>query len=188
MHHIDSQRSEISPRHCAIAFCPESGNFARMRRYLFRSTGRVSAGLLAAALLFIGGTPRVLAEPGDIIPALHPSSSMVKTELTEVIEAQLAAFRSGDYPKAYAFAAAEIKEMFALNDFEEMVKTGYPVIAHAKKAVYGLALDGGDEAVITVRVQNANGESAAYQYHLKKQNGHWKIGGVTAVENEGLVV
>lgn len=113
---------------------------------------------------------------------------MVKNELTAVIEEQLAAFRSGDYMKAYTFAASEIKEMFPLTEFELMVKTGYPVIAHSKKVAYGLALDGGDEAVVTVRVQNADGESAAYQYHLIKQDGRWKIGGVTAVENKGLVV
>jgi hypothetical protein len=159
-----------------------------MRRYLSRSTGRVGAGLLAAALLFIGGMGLVAAEPVDPLSSLRPSSNMVKNELTAVIEEQLAAFRAGDYPRAYTLAAAEIKEMFPLSDFEEMVKTGYPVIAHSKRVVYGLALDGGDEAVITVRVQNAAGESAAYQYHLIKQGGRWKIGGVTAVEKTGMVV
>jgi hypothetical protein len=68
------------------------------------------------------------------------------------------------------------------------VRSGYPVIATSKAVVYGLALDGGDEAVVTVRVQDADGESAAYQYHLKKQEGRWKIAGVTAVENKGLVI
>lgn len=118
---------------------------------------------------------------------LHSSSPAVKTELTAVIDAQLAAFRKGDFRKAYTFAAREIQEMFGVADFELMVKSGYPVIASSARAEYGLTLDAGDEAVVTVSVQSGS-QSISYQYHLKKQDGAWKIAGVSEVKREGLVV
>ena len=51
-----------------------------------------------------------------------------------MIEGQLAAFRAGEYAKAYSYAATPIKGMFALEDFEAMVKSAYPVIANSSTA------------------------------------------------------
>ncbi len=117
----------------------------------------------------------------------HPSSADVKSELTTVIDAQLAAFRADDYAKAFTFAASGIKEMFTPADFEGMVRKTYPVIAHSTSVDYGMAFDTGEDAVIYVRVQNTEKKSdAQYQYLLKKEDGAWKIGGVSEVKAEGL--
>ena len=112
----------------------------------------------------------------------------MKQELTAVIDAQLAAFRANDYPKAYTFAAESIQGMFSRERFEEMVRTAYPAIAGSAKAEYGLAFDTGEEAVINVTVENADGQRAQYQYLLKKEDGAWRINGVSEVKSEGLSI
>ena len=128
--------------------------------------------------------PAVRAEP----PSSHVSSEPVKQELTAVIDGQLAAFRAGDYPKAYTFAAGGIKEMFAVENFEMMVKTAYPLIAGSAKAEYGLAFDTGEDAVVNVTVEDAKGQRAQYQYTLSKEKGAWKITGVVEQKPEGTSV
>jgi len=118
----------------------------------------------------------------------HLCTEVVKKELTSVIEGQLAAFRAGDFARAYTFAASEIRGMFPVGVFETMVKNGYPLIAHSTTAHFGLAFDTGNEAVVTVRVIAADDTSIEYQYMLKKESSGWKIAGVFEVKAEGLKV
>lgn len=152
-------------------------------------TSLSGAGAFAAALLLL--TPASYSAqnvPGTGEPILHVSSGNVRDEVTAVIQEQLAAFRSGDYRKAHTFAVSEMRQALGVVEFEAMVRVGYPVIANSRSAAFGLALDTGDEAVITVRVQDAGGESIAYQYHLRKEAAGWRIEGVTAVNDKGNVV
>ena len=67
-----------------------------------------------------------------------------------------------------------------------MVKKAYPVVAHSASAEYGAAFDTGTEAVVNVRVLDAEMKSVEYQYLFKKEDDGWMIGGVTEVKSEGL--
>ena len=128
------------------------------------------------------------AESSSAPSAPRRSSDAVKKELSAVIDAQLAAFRANDYPKAYTFAAGGVKTLFPLGDFEKMVRTNYPIIAGSTSAEYGVAFDTGEEAVVNVRIENAEKKSVEYQYLLKKEAGGWKISGVSEIKAEGLSV
>ena len=144
--------------------------------------------VVVVALAFqLAGGPRARAE-AEAPKTPHASTESVKKELTTVIDGQLAAFRANDYTKAYTFAAAEIKSMFALGDFEAMVKKGYPIISRSTASEYGIMFDTGEEAVVNVRVQTAEKQSVEYQYLLKKEADGWKIGGVAEVKAQGLGV
>ena len=134
-------------------------------------------------------TPAAVATPTPM-PATgaHAPAESVKKELTTVIDGQLAAFRANDYAKAFSYASATIQSMFAPEDFEKMVKVAYPVIAHSVSSEYGVMFDTGEEAVVNVRVQDADKKSVEYQYLLKKESGTWKINGVSEVKAEGLSV
>jgi hypothetical protein len=147
------------------------------------------AGAFAAALLLLSSAsyPQPML-PGDAEPILHLSSGSVRNEVRAVIEAQLAAFRAGDYRKAHSFAASEMQQALGVFEFEAMVRTGYPAIAQSRSAAFGLALDAGDEAVITVRVQGPENDSIAYQYHLRKEASGWRIAGVTELKDSAMVV
>ena len=114
-----------------------------------------------------------------------PSTEAMKKELAKVIENQLTAFRAEDYTHAYAFAAAGIKQMINPSEFERMVKAAYPAIAHSASAEYGLTLDSGEEAVVNVRVVSAtDGQAVDYLYTLGKEDGAWKITGVSELRRE----
>ncbi len=152
---------------------------------------RVLPTLVLAVCLACGqavNAPAAPDQPAASPSAPHHSSDALKKELTAVIEAQLTAFRANDYPKAYTFAAAEIKSMFPVEDFEKMVRTNYSVIAKSTDTEYGVAFDTGEEAVVNVRIQNAEKKSVEYQYLLKKEDAGWKISGVSEVKSEGLSV
>ena len=119
---------------------------------------------------------------------LEPSKPPVKAEITAVIEAQLAAFRAGDFDKAYTFAASPIREMFPLTEFQQMVKTGYPIIVTSVKAEFGICLDNGTEASVFVHVESKDGTSKDYQYGLVREPSGWRITGVTEPEARGTRV
>jgi len=141
----------------------------------------VGAALLAL-LWFVPAPPA--ADP----PKLKPSTEAVKKELTGVIESQLAAFRDDDYKTAYTFAASGIKEQFPLSTFEQMVKTGYPVIAQSQSATFGVILDDGQQAVVNVTVKARSGKLARYQYLMIHEGKNWKITGVTEQAPAGDLV
>ncbi len=113
------------------------------------------------------------------------SKNDVKKEITAVIESQLAAFRTNDFSRAYTFAASSIKEHFSFEQFQDMVKRGYPVIAKSKSASFGVALDDGQQAVVDVSVKGADDKAIRYEYMLVIEDGKWRITGVTQKASTG---
>lgn len=153
-----------------------------MRRSPFLLLSLLLGGMIAAGSL----APAAPADAPKTAP--HASTDAVKKELSDVIDAQLAAFRAGDYAKAYTFAASSIRDMFPPENFAAMVQTGYPVIAHSVRADYGLSFDTGEDAVIHVQIEDGKKTSREFQYLLKKEDGGWKIGGVSEVKSTDLSV
>ena len=101
---------------------------------------------------------------------------------------QLEAFRRGDFDTAYTFASAEIKEQFDREAFEQMVRSGYPEIARSTSATVGKSILAPDGTVyVTLKIRGSNGKSIEALYELVLQNGQWKINGVTAKPDPGLV-
>ena len=109
-------------------------------------------------------------------------------EAAEPVMKQLEAFRRGDFDAAYTFASSEIKEQFSRPDFERMVKTGYPEIAQSTFAsIAASAVAPNGHAYLSVRIRGANGNSIEAFYELVLESGQWKINGVTAKPDPGLV-
>ena len=154
-----------------------------MLRFALRPV--VAAILLTCLVPASHGAPDPTPTPPT---SAHPASEPVKKLLTAVIEGQLAAFRANDYAKAFTFASTDIQGMFAPEDFEKMVKTAYPVIAHSVSTEYGIMFDTGEQAVVNVRIKDGDKKDVEYQYLLKKEAGDWKINGVSEVKAEGLSV
>lgn len=116
------------------------------------------------------------------------SETNVETELREVIQAQLTAFRKDDYPEAYKYAASSIKEHFPLPAFERMVKQGYPLIAQSSTVQFGVVVDNGKQAVVNVVVAGENGRTRHYQYLMQREEAGWRIGGVTEARSSGTTI
>jgi hypothetical protein len=106
--------------------------------------------------------------------AFRASKPDVREAIIEVIDGQLAAFRAGDFNKAYSFAAAQLRAQKPLQLFVGIVKTNYPEIWTNKKADCGVVRDNGTLAKLLVTVQGQDGE-ATYDYTLVKENAGWRI-------------
>src|SRR6185436_11416522 len=100
--------------------------------------------------------------------SLQISSEAMRDKLKGVVKSQLTAFRDDDYVTAYTFAAAGIKTKYPLAAFERMVKTGFPAIARFKSAAFGVVLDNGQEAVVSVEIEGESNRATHYQYFLRK--------------------
>ncbi len=116
------------------------------------------------------------------------SEEAVRNELIQVIQGQLIAFRKNDYPKAYYYAAAAIRDQVPLPAFERMVRTGFPIIARSSSAEFGVILDNGREAVVNVGIIGESGRAIHYRYFLRQERTGWKITGVVRVPFEGTFV
>ncbi len=136
-------------------------------------------GLSAAMLLSLAamlGLASAARAQGTEAPAAEP------------IMKQLEAFRRDDYDAAYAFASAEIKELFDRSAFEKMVKSGYPEIARSTYAVIaGTQEQPGGHVVVRVRIRGANGNSIEALYDMVNQPDGWRINGVATRPDQGLI-
>lgn len=135
---------------------------------------RAAALPLAVCLLFYFVTPTT-DRP------LRPSSVEVSRQVRTVVESQFAAFRDGDFQRAYSFASAEIQQQFTPQAFEQMVKDGYPVIAYWRTVAFGSVEDNGREAVLDVSVKGRRGATRFFRYVLIREADHWRIRGVQEV-------
>jgi Domain of unknown function (DUF4864) len=122
----------------------------------------------------------LLATAGAAEPEMHLSSKQVRAEVRAVVEAQLAALRTGDFSAAYAYAAAGIKARFEEEVFAAMIRRGYPLLLSAKSADLGVVRDqDGELAQLTVTVPDRQKRSVVYRYWLVREEEGWRITAVT---------
>jgi len=137
--------------------------------------------ILLLVLVFL---PLIAAVGEDLPRDLVPSAVPVKDALRTVISTQLDAFRHDDYTAAFRFSHADFQGQMTVQTFERIVRLGFPAIAHSTSARFGLAMDNGDDAVINVRIFSANAEPIDYRYTLRRDDGNWRITGVTLLKDE----
>jgi hypothetical protein len=100
---------------------------------------------------------------------------------------QLEAFRRNDFDTAFTFASGMIHAQFDRQDFETMVRRGYPEIAHSTfAAVTRTELESDGLAYVTVKIRGANGQTIEALYELIWEDG-WKINGVATRPDAGIV-
>jgi hypothetical protein len=122
------------------------------------------------------------------LPAWAQTPKTAPREATEPVMKQLEAFRRGDFDTAYTFASSDIKQQFDRPAFEHMVKNGYPEIARSTFAtVAGSAMAPNGHAYLSMKIRGANGNSIEALYELVLENGQWKINGVSAKPDPGVV-
>jgi Domain of unknown function (DUF4864) len=109
-------------------------------------------------------------------------------EAVEPVMKQLEALRRDDYETAYTFASASIQEMFDRAAFERMVKGGYPEIARSSSAHVVESRVGPDGHVyLRVKIRGADGNNIEAVYDLVWEGGRFRINGVVAKPDPGLV-
>ena len=123
-----------------------------------------------------------------LLPALSWAQTTAPKEASEPVMQQLEAFRRGDFDTAYTFASSEIKQQFDRPAFEHMVRNGYPEIARSTFAtIAASAVAPNGHVYLQIKIRGANGNSIEALYELVLENGQWKINGVSAKPDPGLV-
>jgi ABC-type transporter MlaC component len=121
-----------------------------------------------------------------VAPALHAQTAVdVDTASAPVLQ-QLDAFRKNDYDLAYSFASTEIHSLFDRQDFERMVKTGYPEIADSMRArIVEQHVAPSGHVFVLLKIRGANGQQVEALYEMVWESGAWKINSVVARPDPG---
>ncbi len=130
-----------------------------------------------ASLLLLGACAAAWAQADKTDP---------KTAAVPVVK-QLEAFRRNDFDTAFTFASGMIHAQFDRQDFETMVRRGYPEIAHSTfAAVVKAELESDGVAYVTVKIRGSNGQSIEALYELIWED-DWKINGVATRPDAGII-
>jgi ABC-type transporter MlaC component len=114
-------------------------------------------------------------------PAWRISPKEMRDDVHAVVDAQLTALRSGDFAAAYALAARGIQRRFDERLFAAMMRRGYAPLLRASEADIGVVRDlRGEQAQVTVAVVDGRKENIVYRYWLVREDGKWRVNGVTA--------
>jgi hypothetical protein len=102
-----------------------------------------------------------------------------------IVIQQLEAFRRDDFSTAYTFASVTIRQMFDQGRFEQMVRGGYPEIAHSSSAAIESSRRGdAGEIYLLVRIVGDNGRAIEAVYELVSESGGWRINSVVTRPDE----
>lgn len=123
-------------------------------------------------------TLHALALAALLIPS-WPMSALADdlSDVKAVISGQLQAFKSGDGPTAYSYAAPNIKQMFPSETaFMAMVEGGYAPVFRSSNAVFGSMSAEGKGFRQEVYLTDKSGQSYIASYTLERQpDGSLKI-------------
>jgi hypothetical protein len=109
-----------------------------------------------------------------------------RAAVQSTIEQQLKAFLSDDGPRAYSFAAPNIKQRFPTEAiFMEMVRQGYPPVYRPRSYVFGELNETAGQLEQTVDIVDANGEFWVAVYTLARFDGGWRITGCYLLKRPG---
>jgi hypothetical protein len=118
-------------------------------------------------------------------PKVPLSKPEVRRQIVATIEAQMKAFRAGDWPAAYRCASKTFRSQIPPERFFTLMTERYPLVCKNTGADIGLPRDDGKNASVRVRVVGPNGASADYQYLLEKDADGWRIAGALPKVREG---
>lgn len=112
-------------------------------------------------------------------PEMRLSPKKIRDEVRAVVEAQLAALRTGDFDAAYDCAAEGIRRQFDAWLFAAMIRRGYPALLRQDKTDLGVVRDDGEgTAQLLVTVIDRQNRSTVYRYWLVQEEAGWRISGV----------
>ena len=127
-------------------------------------------------------TPPVAA-PGDVLPD--------PTAWQTVITEQIDAFRNGDAPTAFSFAAAPFQKAFpdAVTFMESIAASGYAPIFTSVSHSFGKFTKLDDQTVMQiVNLVGSKQELFDAVYQLTKEPGGWRVSGVQLMRTNGMAV
>jgi hypothetical protein len=101
-------------------------------------------------------------------------------ELYAVVNRQIAAFRTHDFPSAYQYAATGVQQKFTVAQFTAMVRRDYPELARVRGVEFGEVQVRGAAATVEVFFFLGDDAPRTVLYSLVAEGGEWKIAGAQA--------
>jgi hypothetical protein len=160
---VGHRRQPYAPAMLDVAL-GAAGSCGRVNRSVddFRGMGRTIVTLYAS----------LVGHLGEIVPAAEPH------DLFAIVNQQLTAFRSADFPSAYRQAATGVQQKFTVAQFEKMVRQHYPEMTRACRVEFGLVRQRGETALVQVFFFADDGSTRAFVFSLINEQDAWKIDGV----------
>ncbi|MGR3271178.1 DUF4864 domain-containing protein [Thalassococcus profundi] len=116
-----------------------------------------------------------------------PAQTGPEAEIENTIQSQLDAFLADDFVAAFDYAAPNIQGMFRTpQNFEMMVKRGYPMVWRPDDVTFGDLRADGAEMAQRVIIRDQKGETHVLEYRLVDQGGMWRISGVQILPQPGV--
>ncbi|MFZ5963310.1 DUF4864 domain-containing protein [Thalassococcus sp. BH17M4-6] len=108
-------------------------------------------------------------------------------DVQDTIQRQLDAFMADDFDTAFTFAAPNIQGMFGTpENFEMMVKRGYPMVWRPADVTFGDLRDDGATVAQRVIIRDQKGATHVLEYTMVDQGGMWRIAGVQIIPQAGV--
>ena len=142
------------------------------------------ARILVIALVALSAAILVLSS-AQAQDAVAPADEMATRQ---VIDEQIAAFRSGSHDRAYSYAAPNIRQIFpTVERFISMVQGGYMPLYSPEAYVFGRNALISGQVFQEVIVTDSAGKQWQAVYTLARQpDGSWKISGVKLDPYKGV--
>ncbi len=155
----------------------------------------VAASLLFAALIVRQGRPHLLppaqgqgqaeGDPRGHAPEASPAE---RKAAVSAIQAQLDAFRKGDFSTAIRYQSEGLKRQFpSPAAFRQMMQTEYPAFLHFRSVTFRGARtpDGGGHLFVLVLLQQADGSLTRAVYLMVREGSVYRVDGVGGGEGPG---
>lgn len=147
-----------------------------------------------------GNTIRFLKNPTSVKTALAVISTIVAwcalsvitllttvfyitSDLVNVVQLQLNALKSGDIKTAYALNSKDFQQATSLNDFTVFLKS-YPILKENKNHSFSFREVENNKGILIGTLTAKDGSQTAVTYLLIKENGTWKILGISLTPND----
>ena len=149
--------------------------------------------LVSTCLILVSSVPAFAAEVAPTTPpAVAPSDVLPDpTAWQTVITEQIDAFRNGDAPTAFSFAAAPFQKAFpdAVTFMESIAASGYAPIFTSVSHSFGKFTKLDDQTVMQiVNLVGSKQELFDAVYQLTKEPGGWRVSGVQLMRTNGIAV
>lgn len=100
----------------------------------------------------------------------------VLARIDERIDAQLAAFRAGDFTQALTHASRGFRSRFTPEAFQRVIEQGFPQVRRANGHTSAQCVTDGRRASVLVEV-TGDAEPVQLVYEMVLEDGDWRIGG-----------
>jgi Domain of unknown function (DUF4864) len=156
-----------------------------LKKYRSQSKSILSSILTVTLLINWNFTPPSSAAFSPI-KTQQLSCGAEKATLVSLVNTQMTAFRSKNFPRAYSVTSILFKRKFSLKNFSDLIQSYYPFLMSNTRVISGQCQRIEDQASIIFRIYDKKNTVSALNYKFSQSDGHWAIDGAVQITNGDL--